>query len=706
MNNNFEFVKAVPVWEKGTSKMLNRSLDFIVNLKKAPGSKLFVAGSTSFSVYVNGEFIAFGPARAAHGFYKVDEINLDSYLKDGGNILNIRVNGYNLNSFCYLDQPSFLCAEVSVNGEVIASTGENFKAVGFDSKIIKAPRYSYQRVFCEAYNLNGHTFDACLSGAGTAVELERVACPVFLKRDVPYGEYKRLYAAKVLKCGTAEQTEELIEYNTRENKGVDGEYKGYYEAELQVKPWQEYSSLSFKADGEAVENARKITLGDGRFADVDMLKNYTGLFDFTVEFKGNGKLIIAFDEILENGDINCYRETLNVMVINGERGKYRFTSAEPYVMRYARLTAIGAELEISDFGMREVAYPEKEIKLSLSCEDEAIAKIYDAALRSFRSNVFDIFMDCPSRERAGWLCDSFFIGRTEMALTGKTTVERAFLNNFLLPKHFDGLPDGMLPMCYPADVMRGSFIPNWAMWFGLEVYDYYTRTGDELLVENAKSRLYGLLEYFKGFENEYGLLERLEGWIFVEWSKANELVQEVSFPTNMVYAALKSAVGTLYNDTALILEGSCLRETIREMSLTDSGYFCDNAVRRGGKLCLTGERTEVCQYYAFFFKIADTKEFGTLWNTLVNNFGFNKSVTDANGPIYPANAFIGNYLRMELLLLDGKKDKLYSDIKDYFTYMAELTGTLWEHKNAGASCNHGFASYVIYWLKQLGAVTE
>lgn len=26
--------------------------------------------------------------------------------------------------------------------------------------------------------------------------------------------------------------------------------------------------------------------------------------------------------------------------------------------------------------------------------------------------------------------------------------------------------------------------------------------------------------------------------------------------------------------------------------------------------------------------------------------------------------------------------------------MAELTGTLWEHKNTFASCNHGFASYV------------
>ena len=72
-------------------------------------------------------------------------------------------------------------------------------------------------------------------------------------------------------------------------------------------------------------------------------------------------------------------------------------------------------------------------------------------------------MDCPSRERAGWLCDSFFTSRTEYALTGRSTVEHAFLDNFLMPERFEFLPDGMLPMCYPADHNDRTFIPNWAI---------------------------------------------------------------------------------------------------------------------------------------------------------------------------------------------------------------------------------------------------
>ena len=33
--------------------------------------------------------------------------------------------------------------------------------------------------------------------------------------------------------------------------------------------------------------------------------------------------------------------------------------------------------------------------------------------------------------------------------------------------------------------------------------------------------------------------------------------------------------------------------------------------------------------------------------------------------------------------------------------MAEKAGTLWENISDTAGCNHGFASYVLYWLEQL-----
>ena len=46
------------------------------------------------------------------------------------------------------------------------------------------------------------------------------------------------------------------------------------------------------------------------------------------------------------------------------------------------------------------------------------------------------------------------------------------------------------------------------------------------------------------------------------------------------------------------------------------------------------------------------------------------------------------------------------NIRGYFAKMADLTGTLWENDTPYASCNHGFASHVIYWLAGIYGVEE
>ena len=95
-----------------------------------------------------------------------------------------------------------------------------------------------------------------------------------------------------------------------------------------------------------------------------------------------------------------------------------------------------------------------------------------------------------------------------------------------------------------------------------------------------------------------------------------------------------------------------------------------------------------------------------LWETIVNDFGPDREHTKKWQDIYPSNAFIGNYLRLELLSDAGIYDKLEADIRRYFDYMAIRTGTLWENQKESASCNHGFASHVLIWLDKLGYIEK
>ena len=60
----------------------------------------------------------------------------------------------------------------------------------------------------------------------------------------------------------------------------------------------------------------------------------------------------------------------------------------------------------------------------------------------------------------------------------------------------------------------------------------------------AKKRIYDLLDYFAIYENAFGLLEGLKGWVFVEWSRANDddVVQKINYPTNMLYTKMLQVI--------------------------------------------------------------------------------------------------------------------------------------------------------------------
>ena len=117
--------------------------------------------------------------------------------------------------------------------------------------------------------------------------------------------------------------------------------------------------------------------------------------------------------------------------------------------------------------------------------------------------------------------------------------------------------------------------------------------------------------------------------------------------------------------------------------------------RKGGKI-LENVRKYVSIMH--FSGIAARTEDRELWETLVREFGLRRRINNLHPQIAFTNAFIGNYLRIEFLYEAGLYDEVITNIRKYFLPMAEKTGTLWEHDSSTGSCNHGFASYVIYWL--------
>ncbi|MBQ7698885.1 MAG: hypothetical protein IJT49_00915 [Clostridia bacterium] len=683
---NFTFKKARPVWIAGEEKEMNVSL--FMTAKCGKDARLDITGHSVYQVFVNGRLAADGPARAGHGFYRVDELELGPLCDKDENEIKIIIAGYNVNSFYLIDMPSFVCAELYDDGKITAFTGgEGFTYERYTDRVRKVQRYSFQRPFAEAYSLPAQRQPVTVS----LTENKR-----FIERGVQYPDYDFTAFSRVVAAGGFEKKEPEQYFSDRAIRNISDKLKGFTQDELDVfisRETEKFNCALCPCD----KPTGKTELDKNTYAIFDLSAELTGFIEFEIETSG-GRLCVSFDEILRGGDVSFTRlGTCSAIIYDLKPGKYKLISFEPYSLRYAKFCSDADHAVITAAGLRRFEYPAKNIRKAPDFSDEALDRVYKAAVSTFRQNTVDIYMDCPSRERAGWLCDSFFTSRTEYALTGRSTVEKNFLENFIMPEKFDFIPDGMLPMCYPSDHNDHTYIPNWAMWYVVELEEYLTRTGDTELIADAKARVYGLLDFFRGFENGDGLLEKLQSWVFVEWSKSNELTQDINYPTNMLYYKFKKAIADIYGDKALSGEADKLADKIREKSYTGQ-WFCDNSVYVDGKAVLTGECTESCQYYAFFTGVATKELYPQLWDTLVSDFGPDRKKNNKYPKIYFANAFIGNYLRLELLFREGLYDELLDNVRGYLDYMAQKTGTLWENDGDYASCNHGFASHVAVWL--------
>ncbi|HSA03333.1 MAG TPA: hypothetical protein P5055_21610, partial [Candidatus Paceibacterota bacterium] len=702
------FTAAKPVWPTGREQEKNLTVGWrSVFVAPAVGDvTLRLTASTLYRAFVNGEFLGHGPARGPHGYYRVDEWPLTGRLRPGMNVVAVEVAGYNANSYYLLDQPSFLQAEVVCGSGPLAWTGGQnsaFEASVREERIQKTQRYSFQRPFSEIYRL---TPDYDAWRRDPAVPFTKTACSeqpakALLPRRVPYPQFDQRHPVRLVSRGQVRIGNLPAQpWKDRSLTAIGPQLAGYPEKELAEVPSLELQKLqrvTLEATPRFLSPDDSHVLDQNKFDVVDFGVNLTGFLGGQVKAKSACRLQLMFDEILTQNDVDFKRlGCVNIITYELPPGVYSFESFEPYTFRYLKLLVLEGDCEVSRVYLRECVNPDVWLA-HFAASDERLNRLFAAGRETYRQNAVDLFMDCPSRERAGWLCDSYFTARVAADLSGNTVVERNFLENYLLPARFAHLPDGMLPMCYPADHNDGVFIPNWALWFVLELEEYVARSGDRALAEALRPRVLKLLDFFQAYRNPDGLLEKLPSWVFVEWSKANDFVQDVNFPSNMLYARVLAAVARLYDLPKLAEDADRLRETIRKQSY-DGEFFVDNAVRKEGQLQITRNRTEVCQYFAFYFDVASPTSHPKLWQTLVKDFGPGRKQTKAFPEIHPANAFIGNVLRLELLSRHGLARQNLEESLAYQLYMADRTGTLWENDGDYASCNHGFASHAVHVL--------
>lgn len=685
-----------PVWAKGLTQEKNITLAFTYNYHGKVGDKLCLTLSASniYRLFVGDTLVGYGPARAAHGYARVDEYSFVATAPVTP--ITVEVSAYNMNTYyVLLEEPFFDCALYC--NEKLEAVSNQFICYRLDDRVQKTQRYSFQRGCIEVYSrwdraglYNRERITYPL------VELQSVTAKTYLPRGVKYPLLNDAPAPKLFSKGCVELDDGLPIWKDRCLNNIGKDLLGFTYEELDDKTSDYVSQFSYQ------ENKT----GNTTYCAYVFPHIVTGLIDVTLRVKEDAEVYFVFDEVMVDKDgevsnaiqdFHFYRnDCANMLKYALKKGEYRLTSFEIYTLQYLFIACMKGAVEIVSANVIAVESGEQDTFVC-KIEDEQLQSIMDSALRSYKQNSLDVLMDCPSRERAGWTNDAYFSSSCDKLFTGTRTVEKNYLENILLAPDLGQIPSGMVPMCYPADHLNGDFIPNCAVWYMLELHKYYAVTRDPSLKTYIEKRTRETMAYFDTFLNEDGLLENLKGWVFIDWSDANsaEFTCGVNYPSNMMYYKFIKDAGEFFNDDTLRARAQDMKASIIRQSFNGK-YFEDNAVRENGKLTLKGHTSEACQYYAFWFGVADMDTHKALFDTLAEDYGVEKQ--GQNTELRHSNMISGYTLRLDLLMARGDVDKIISECKQTYCKMANATGTLWEHKTPTKSCNHNVTSYVAVWL--------
>ncbi len=685
------FRTAKPIYVKELSGVMNGFATFAAQVDSLSGAELHICAADLYRVSVNGRFVAAGPARTAKGYARMDRIPLDGLGRKSGNQIIISVLGYGCRSLSTVLQPMFLWAEVVRNGEVLAATGRDFDCFLSDAKKRKCARYSTQRHFVEEWDLR-----CSLYGRSVPVAVMENP-PQVIERVAPYPFYSPIRLSCASSVGRFE-ADPSAEIRKNFYSFPLSERWGYYpenEVERHSYEWVQGQ----KQIREAGLTAMPLGVAEGHYAIFDFTRMETGFLRLLGTAQDGTEVVVAFSEDASPDRFAFTDMHAHNVIDLTLGGRFDFLSFEPYTLKYAAVFVKKGDLWLDGFGIRGFAGNVTDVSVPEAITDPCLREIYMGAVRTFAHNAVDLYTDCPSRERAGWLCDSYFTAKAEYCLHGSTAVEDAFLENFRLFENGGEYPEGVLPMCYPSEMQDdGKFIPQWTMWYILEVADYVTNRGHGNDREKFRKSVYGLLDFYSRYENADGLLEKLPSWNFVEWSRANNWTQDVNYPTNFLYAEVLRCVGRLFGDRAAGEKAEKVaRETVRQSF--DGRVFLDHAVRKDGGLMRCADCSEAGQYYAILFGGIDMKapEYAELRHLVLEVFGADRTVLLEE--IAPINAFIGAYLRLEALLKMGENEAVLHSLTTFFGGMAGETGTLWEYRERHGSRDHGFASYALVAMR-------
>jgi alpha-L-rhamnosidase len=189
--------------------------------------------------------------------------------------------------------------------------------------------------------------------------------------------------------------------------------------------------------------------------------------------------------------------------------------------RYVELLNWPEELTEERIWVWERHYPFPAEASRFTCTNPLLADIWQLCRNGVRVGTLDNYLDCPTREKGGFMGDGFVTGISHLILTGDPRILRKFLRDVAnTSRYCPGL------FSTAPNYISGEIAEYSLLWPVLLDY-YYQWTCDREFVREMLPVLAGLLTYYAAYENRDGLLQD----IFSQITKSHTVM--VDWPKNL-----------------------------------------------------------------------------------------------------------------------------------------------------------------------------
>lgn len=695
----YQFQCAKPVWGSGLKNQYNQFLGFFaeIEVQKSTQIKIAITARSCYRLFLNGVMAANGPARTAEGYCRVDEITLSV---SGKINIAVEVAAYDkAGKYCNdrTMEPGLFIAEITgEDDKILAATGApGWKYLELTTRRDLVETMSHARGIIEYYDLDPMSFSWRMGK-------EDMRDPILLHEDVTYlirrapcAKYRRIRMSSLQGIsdmvpdseGSAGFPLKMARLFNREWYAMLPKENCFLESLCKEQEAVYSGTWHIERDSQGLKS---VILNPGSNPAALIWgrdSSELGYIDFEVEAEKECVIDILNSDHRDFGGslpANTYVSRYHLMP-----GKYHLTDFEPKLIRYIKMI-FRTEGSIRVFRPEIVddSYPDQK-EIFFQSSDGDLNRIYEGARRTLRLGTLDIFMDCPQRERGGWLCDSYFSAYAAWQLFGDLRVEKDFLENFLLTDP-DQFRNAFFPEVYPGSRKDPSEIgiENWSFWLMLELAAYYERSGDRNFIDLHRERVSRFMEGVLKLRGESGLLEGLRT-PFVDWSISNSeyCVQPISVPINCLAVRMLESLGALYGEAAWTAAGRKMRGIIEAMDKSPGilGSSGDSAVFENGILRRTGPQTEsgaALEVWSGFHR-EDTEYIRRFKDAMGTNSRFR-----ADPNIARSNLFIGLMIRMEALAQMGETRALTREMKSiYLPELQDGPGTFFENYNELSGCH-------------------